>query len=531
VDPLNPISFPDLPFYLTPGDRADFERYIGMHFASVNFLPYLEQGGRTTWTRTETVLTQGVTISPLKGLSIKSNFSYNLRTRNYQDAAGKVEVLENADLAGGIIIGNGLSGSDWIENRNDHDQYYVFNAWADYTAISNGVHNLTAMVGFNQEWGNYQYVRARAFSLITPLVPDLNATTGNQETYGGKSDLALRGAFYRVNYSFKDRYLLEVNGRYDGTSRFPEDDRFGFFPSFSAGWRINNEAFMSNTSEWLDNLKLRASYGTLGNQLLFDQSNPPVPILYPYIPTMASSPSPYMMAAGSRIPTVSAAGLVSPTLTWETVVTRNLGIDFTILGNRLDLSFDMYARDTKDMLTSVEYPAILGTSAPDANAADLRTTGWELAATWQDRIKQDWNYSFTLALADNKSEITKYDNPTGSFTEPYYVGHVIGERWGFVTEGIFQTDQEAQEHADQSLLGAVWRAGDIKYKDLNGDGKITRGSNTLEDPGDQTIIAIEAPRYTFGLNGSLGWKGISLSVFFQGVWKVYRCIHSTAQKA
>jgi hypothetical protein len=226
-----------------------------------------------------------------------------------------------------------------------------------------------------------------------------------------------------------------------------------------------------------------------------------------------------MMAGGSRIPTVSAAGLVSPTLTWETVVTSNLGLDITTLGNRLDISFDMYRRDTKDMLTNVEYPAILGTAAPDANAADLRTTGWELAATWQDRIKQDWNYSFTLALADNKSEITKYDNPTGSITEPYYVGHVIGERWGFVTEGIFQTDDEVANHADQSQLGSNWRPGDIKYKDLNGDGVITRGNNTLDDPGDQTIIAIEAPRYTFGLNGSLGWKGISLSVFFQGVWK------------
>ena len=523
VDPLNPISFPDLPFYLTPGDRGDFEQYIGMHFSSVNFLPYLEQGGRTNWTRTETVLSQGVTINPIKGLNIKSNFSYNLRTRNYQDAASKINVLENADLAGGIIVGNGFSGNDWIENRNDHDQYFVFNAWADYELGNSESHSFKAMVGFNQEWGNYQYVRARAYSLITPLVPDLNTTTGNQETYGGKSDLALRGVFYRLNYSYKDRYLVEVNGRYDGTSRFPEDDRFGFFPSFSAGWRVSNESFMSGASEWLDNLKLRASYGTLGNQLLVDNNGNP--ILYPYISTMGSSPSPFMMSGGARIPTVSAAGLVSPTLTWETVVTKNFGIDITTLGSRLDVSFDLYTRDTKDMLTNVEYPAILGTGAPDANAADLRTSGWELAATWQDRIKSDWNYSLMLALADNKSEITKYDNPTGVLPDPsndnteYYVGQLIGERWGFVTEGIFQTDDEVANHADQSQLGANWRPGDIKYKDLNGDGIISRGSNTLADPGDQTIIANEAPRYTFGIRPTIGWKGFSLSLFFQGVLK------------
>jgi hypothetical protein len=232
-----------------------------------------------------------------------------------------------------------------------------------------------------------------------------------------------------------------------------------------------------------------------------------------------------MMAPGTRIPTVSAAGLVSPTLTWETVVTKNLGIDITTFGNRLDMSFDIYSRDTKDMLTNVVYPSILGTTAPDANAADLRTTGWELALTWQDRFKTDWNYSFTLALADNQSKITKYDNPTGVLPDPsnpnteYYVGQTIGERWGFVTEGIFQTQDEITNHASQSQLGSNWRPGDIKYKDLNGDGVISRGSNTLADPGDQTIIAYEAPRYTFGINGSLGWKGISLSLFFQGVWK------------
>jgi TonB-linked SusC/RagA family outer membrane protein len=432
--------------------------------------------------------------------------------------ASKVEVIENQDLASGLIIGNGFSGNDWINNRTDFNQYYVFNAYADYTIDNNDDHFFKAMVGFNQEWGNYQYVRGQAYSLITPLVPDLNTTTGNQNTFGGKSDVALRGVFYRVNYNFKERYLLEANGRYDGTSRFPSDDRFGFFPSFSVGWRLSNEAFMSGASGWLDNLKLRASYGELGNQLLVDNNGNP--ILYPYIPTMGSSPSSFMMAAGSQIPTVSAAGLVSPTLTWETVVSKNIGLDVTLLGSRLDMSFDVYTRDTKDMLTREDYPDILGTQAPQANAADLQTRGWELAATWQDRIKTDWNYSFTFALADNISEITKYNNPTGALSERY-VGQIIGERWGYVTEGIFQTEDEVANHADQSRIpgGANWRPGDIKYKDLNGDGIISTGEGTLDDPGDQQIIAYEEPRYTFGIQGNLGWKGFSLNLFFQGILK------------
>jgi TonB-linked SusC/RagA family outer membrane protein len=332
-----------------------------------------------------------------------------------------------------------------------------------------------------------------------------------------------------LNYIFKDRYLVEANGRYDGTSRFPKDDRFGFFPSFSLGWRISNENFMADTKSWLDNLKLRASYGELGNQLLFEQIIPPppapVPIYYPYIPTMESGTSPYMMSSGNRIPYVSPAGLVSPTLTWETVATTNLGLDFSMFGSKLDVSFDVYSRDTKDMLTEAVYPSILGTDAPKQNAADLQTKGWELAATWRSVINDNWNYSVTLALSDNKAKITKYDNPTGALPNPsdanteYYVGQTIGERWGFVTQGIFQTEDEIAEAANQSQLGANWRPGDIRYADLNGDGIISRGDNTLENPGDQKIIAYEAPRGNFGITGNVGWKNFSLNIFFQGVLK------------
>jgi TonB-linked SusC/RagA family outer membrane protein len=513
-NPLDPIEFPDLDWYLTPGDRAEFEQYIGKYFGSTSFFEYLENGGRKTFTRTNLTLTQGVTLTPIKGLNIRGDFSYSLYNRSYQDVQSKVNVIRSytPDLATHDLFDNGFSGNDWIRNVNDHNQYFVLNTYADYT-IDKGSHYFKAMVGFNQEWGTNQMIRAQAFSLITPQITDLNATVGAQETQGSKSHVALRGVFYRVNYIFNDRYLIEANGRYDGTSRFPKDDRFGFFPSFSAGWRISEEAFMSGTSSWLDNLKLRASYGTLGNQLLGSD-------YYPYIPSMGIGSSPIMFSAGQRSPYVSAAGLVSPTLTWETVVTQNLGVDFTMLGNRLDFSFDIYNRDTKDMLMNVTYPDILGTGAPDANAADRRTSGWEIAATWRTRINTDWNYGVTLALSDNKSEITKFDNPTGSLDrDEYRVGMIIGERWGYETLGIFQTEAEVSEHADQSQLGANWRPGDMKYADLNGDGEINEGEDTFENPGDQKIIAYEEPRYNFGINGNLGWKNFSLTLFFQGTLK------------
>ena len=270
---------------------------------------------------------------------------------------------------------------------------------------------------------------------------------------------------------------------------------------------------MAGTSTWLDNLKLRASYGTLGNQLL--GSN-----YYPYVASMGTGQSPYMFS-GSRIPYVSAAGLVSPSLTWESVTSQNLGLDITMLKSRLDLSFDVYTRDTKDMLMNVSYPDILGTSAPKENAADLRTKGWELSVTWRDKIKNDWSYDVTLALADAQATITKFENPSGALPsgDRYYVGQKLGEIWGYETVGIFQTQDEVDNAPDQSRIGSNWRAGDIRYADLNGDGIISSGKNTLDDPGDRRIIGNSSPRYSFGINASLAYKNFRLTAFFQGIGK------------
>lgn len=516
VEPHDMFVFPDLPYYLEPGDHDQYEPYIGEYFLSLNALPYWEEGGRDTETEHRLLMKQGVTITPFEGMRIRGDFSYSTYHRQRQDVASKIEGIQNTDLTD-IQIGNGFSGDDWIRNYSNYDQYYVMNAYAEYTVPGLEDHYLRLMAGYNQEWGRNTYFSAQANTLITPLITDLNATTGTQQTFGSKSHVTLRGAFYRLNYSYKERYLLEANGRYDGTSRFPEDDRFGFFPSISVGWRISNESFMAGTKSWLDNLKLRASYGTLGNQLLGNN-------YYPYIATMGSGMSSYMMSSAGRIPYVAPAGLVSPTLTWETVVTKNIGLDVTMLNQRVDFSFDMYQRDTQDMLMDVRLPALLGTDAPQSNAADLRTQGWEISATWRDRIGQDWMYSVTLALSDNKSEITKYDNPSGALgwndsngnASQYYVGKEIGEIWGYVTEGIFQTDEEVAQHADQSQLGANWQAGDIKYADLNGDGVVDSGSRTLDDHGDLQIIGYNRDRYAFGLNPDLQYKDWSLNIFFQG---------------
>ena len=511
MSPSQAIQFPDLPYYITQGDRDTYKQYIGMYFGGTNFFPYLEQGGRETFNIDDAWLTQGITLTPLKGLSIVSNLSFNRYNRNYQDVASKINVVSQ-NLLTTPMINNGFSADDFILNQNNYNKYYVFDAYAEYTMDKVDNHYLKAMVGFNQELAQNQSISSRARNLITPLVPDLNATVGPQTVTGGKSHVALRGAFYRLNYIYNDRYLLELNGRYDGSSRFPKNGRFGFFPSASVGWRISEESFMAGTRGWLDNLKVRASYGQLGNQLLSGN-------YYPYIPTMASQMSVFIMSTG-QIPVIRPAGLVSPTLTWERVVSQNLGLDFTMLKGRLDASFDIYIRDTKDMLMNVVYPTMLGTAGPKANAADLRTKGWELSLSYKGNIGQDWRYQVTLGLSDNQSEITKYENPKGALSE-YYVGMKIGEIWGYETEGIFQTQDEITNHADQSAIGPNWRPGDIAYKDLNNDKKINAGAATLTNPGDRKIIGNSTPRYSFGINPDIMYKNLTLNVFFQGLFRDY----------
>jgi TonB-linked SusC/RagA family outer membrane protein len=522
VTSITPVEFPDLPFYQTPGDRAQYEPYIGEYFGTA--LPYFEDGGRDTFVTGDIWLTQGMTLTPATGLQIKGNFSYNSFNRNRKEVASKIEIVDT-DLNADPIVTNGLSGNDYIREQNNRNEYYVFNAFAEYEFNANREdkdHFFKALIGFNQEWGHRRYFEARAQTLITPLVTNINATTGAQTTAGSESDVSLRGGFYRLNYIFKDRYLLEANGRYDGTSRFPTDDRFGFFPSFSAGWTISEEPFMKGTDGWLDLLKVRGSWGTLGNQSVEDSNGND--IFYPYISALNSGTSPYILSSG-RTPFVGPGGLVSDALTWETVESKNIGLDFTMFKNKLDVSADYFTRDTKDMLMSVGFPGLLGTDAPASNAADLRTKGWELSLTWRDTFGENGRWGFNLALADSQAEITRFMNPSGTLPNEgagiYYEGQQIGEIWGFETVGIFQSDEAVAAAPDQSPIGNNWEAGDIQYADLNGDGKIDRGSGTLSDPGDLTIIGNETARYSFGINPDIKYKNWSLDMFFQGLFRDY----------
>ncbi len=511
-----PVEFPDLSYYKEPGDREQYEHLIGMYADNQNPLPLLKKGGRDTQTENDIWLTQGVTITPLKGLKIKGDFSYRYYWSDEELVASKVDVLKGStgfalnDLS--TIVYNGQTANDWIQSRFDKNTYYVFNAFAEYTMEGIGDHYAKALVGFNQEYGKTHRVTTRSTQLINPDINALSATTGIKTNSDAKNEIMLRGLFYRLNYSYKDRYLFEANGRYDGTSRFPKKSRFGFFPSFSVGWRLSEESFMNSTKNWLDNLKIRASYGQLGNQS--------VGSYYPYISSMSPGTSTFLLDGGGTLTnTIAPGSLVSNSLTWETVVSKNVGVDVTLFNKRLDMGFDYFIRDTKDMLMEKAYPGTLGADAPSENAADLKNTGWELAVTWHDKIGKDWSYRINLSLSDYQTEITKYENPTGAF-DNYYVGKKVGEIWGYKTVGLFQTEEELANAADQSRIGTKWKLGDVHYANLDdSDNEITTGSRTLDDPGDLTRIGNSTPRYTFGINPGIKYKNFALDIFAQGILK------------
>ena len=333
------------------------------------------------------------------------------------------------------------------------------------------------------------------------------------------------GFFARVNYDYAGKYLFEISGRQDGSSRFARGNRWAFYPSASAGWRISEEKFWGNLKSWWDNAKIRVSYGSLGNQQV---SN------YSYISTLSTSMMNYTFDSTNLAGKVSTPGAITEGLTWETVITYNLGFDLGFFSNRLTASADFYIRDTKDMLTSSqELPAVFGTSSPKINGADLRTKGYEMTLTWKDQVKlagRSFYYSVSGSLGDYVTTITKFDNPTKSLSQ-HYVGKRLGDIWGYQVAGLFKTDAEAAEYQarinDRAVNNSVYscgvaalaklKAGDVKFVDRNGDGVINTGDNTVGKPGDRYIIGNSLPRYTYSFRGDIDWYGFNLSVFFQGI--------------
>ena len=479
-------------------------------YASRGSVPNMVQFHREAGYRKRAIndlwLTGSLTLTPIKNMTFNFDYSTNVNQKEEESYWKRMEMYYvDGSVSGYFPYTNPSQVTKGYYKRS----YYSFNTYADYTNKF-GKHSIKVMVGFNQENQNYAYFTGKRDKLTVETMPFMDLAYGERYVTDGASHYAIRGSFSRLNYNFDDRYLFEFNGRYDGTSKFPKADRFAFFPSASVGWRLDNEPFLAGLENLFDVFKVRASYGSLGNQSVTGN--------YPYIATFSSGQAAYLID-GEKPMTLYAPGLVSPTLTWETVTQMDLGVDIAMLENRFNLSFDLYQRDTKDMLTrSATLPAVLAVSEPSENAADLRTKGWDLSVGWRQTIAGDINWEVKFLLSDYTSEITRYSNPSGLLSD-YYVGQTIGNIWGFETAGIAQTDAEANALDQTNVANRTRGAGDLVFIDQNGDGKITYGKGTLDDHGDRKIIGNNTPRYSYGLNSNFTWKEFDLNIFFQGIAK------------
>lgn len=496
TQPLMPVKHPD-------GNWSGQGNYT-------NFAAILDEMGSRKTTKNDFWNTLALKLTPLKGLTINMDYTFN-----YYAEHGKVhrKTFNEYGIDGKFLQVFQHSRPSGVSESQANDTYNAFNLFGDYE-LTLGKHYFKVMAGYNQETKHTRGFSASRDELISNDLPSMNAATG--EKYVGNSDdsWATRSGFFRVNYSFADRYLLEVNGRYDLSSKFPKDDRSVFSPSFSLGWKLSEESwFKQTTNGFFDELKIRASYGSLANQALDNG-------WYAYLSNYGTGTLGYIMG-GKQPQYVLPGGLVSNTVTWEKVTQWDLGLDFVILQNRLKGTFDYYQRKTTDMLGPGRIlPNILGMSEPLENAADMVTRGWELALTWNDQLDNGLHYSVGFNLSDTRAEITKYDNPTKSLSSPYYEGQIVGDIWGYESS-LFQSADEIASAPDQSKLdGGISKVpGDIRFMDIDGNGVVDYGENTVDKPGDMKIIGNNKARYRYGFNISADWKGFDLGIFFQGVGK------------
>ena len=474
--------------------------------------------------------TSRLVITPIKPLSFTADFTYRLYQTRNTSRSNVLYYREYPDAElGSYATGAGANRLDESVNTRN---YYSANVFANYDDTFNEVHHLSGVIGFNYETMRLKNISAYGENLSSTSLDDFNLVGQNSEGQvitgvdGSQNAYALAGFFGRINYDYAGRYLFEVSGRYDGTSRFAQGSRWGFFPSGSLGWRISEEPFFKPLSESVDNLKLRASFGSLGNQN--------VSSYYTYMRLVSISDfAAYSFGEGSSMAKYSTLSApVSSDLTWETSQQWDLGLDLSMFGNRLNVTFDGYVRNTLNMLTDgIELPAVYGASVPDMNTADLQTRGYELAVNWRDHfsvIDSPFEYSIGFNISNYKSYITKYDNKDKTFAKTYYEGMRLGEIWGFVTDGLFATTEEAQAYAKEVDLSYInnrvtggWQAGDLKFLDLDGDKKLSIGDNSVDNPGDRKIIGNSLPSLSYGFNASVSWYGFDASVFFQGTGNHY----------
>lgn len=460
-------------------------------------------------------------VKPLKDWQIIAEANYRIdRTEKHTDIQLTWESKEDGSYFA-RPRDDGYGGRSLVKEEALRTNYFNPNVYTQYSKDFKSGHSFTVMVGFQAELNQFKRIYAQRDGLISPEIPSLGNTTSST-AYEMGSDLnewATVGFFGRLNYSYKGKYLAEVNYRYDGSSRFNREQRWNSFPSVSAAWNLAQESFMTENQNWINTLKIRGSYGNLGNQATEE--------IYPFYSSMILGMGAGGWLLNNQKPNkAEPAKPISPLLTWETVTSCDLGLDLGMLNNRLTGTFDYFWRTTNNMVApGEELPNTAGVTSPYTNNAKMRTTGWELSLNWRDILNSGFSYGATLVLSDNQSKILYYPNMTKAISASYYEGAMLGDIWGYETIDLARTEEQMKNHlaslsnGGQDALGSNWAAGDVMYADLNGDGKVDGGKGLVGDSGDKKIIGNTTPRCNFGLTLNTAYKGFDISMFFQGTMK------------
>lgn len=447
----------------------------------------------------------------LPGWTAHADFTYNKWTSKTTYSKG---LIYSWSVSNEPYLDSSSQETTQVWQRSNNDDYSTSNIYTTYEKEISG-HTFKIMAGTQQEYKKMWYVAADKMGLVLPGQPSISTATGKLNATDEMDHWTTLGFFGRLNYDYLGRYLFEFNLRRDGSSRYADGNRWGTFPAFSLGWNIAREDFFSPYTHLFSELRLRGSWGELGNMRGKE---------YQYISTIPYNASTNYIMDTQRVGAFGTPSLIAYN-TWEKTRSLDFGIDITALDNRLTASFDWYQRDIIGLITKGEtVPAVLGAESPHTNNADVRNRGWELSIGWRHFFSladKPFNYSVKFNLSDYQGKVLKYSNPKGLISD-WYVGKKMGEIWGYTTDHIMIDAGEADEmnqSGAQKIFGSNWARGDMKYKDLNGDGVIDYGSNTLDDHGDLSIIGNNTPRYNFGLGLNAEWNGFDFSVFFQGTAK------------
>lgn len=485
---------------------------------------HIELGDDTKYNRRQKLNVSNtieVSLHPIEGLDIRANYTY---TRNQSNDVARWTNASYSKYPGVIEWDRSGRFMNRLEEWSNYNTYSAANLYATYQKTIGGFHNLKAVLGGNYETYYYKNHYAYADNLSSTYINDFKTATGTNYVNGGQGRYVLEGIFGRVNYDWKERYLLEVSFRADGTSKFLPGNQWGFFPSVSAGWKMSDEPFWKPLAPVWSSNKLRFSIGQLGNQA--------VGSYYMFVRSVNIGKQSYLFGGDSP---VKGAWLDSPesdTLTWENTRHYNLGVDWGFFRNRLNYTGDFFIRETRGMIVEGDIlPAVYGNAVPQKNAGMLRSMGYEMSLGWKDTFifrGKPFSYGVNATLGDDVARLVDYDVAL-KMPGYYYSGMTFGEIWGYKTDGYFQTDEEAQAYTSEvdcsqvaGFLHGGWKAGDVKFVDVDGDGEINKGSIEVGDSGDYQIIGNSRPRWQYGITLTAQWDNIDISIFGQGIGRLQR---------